>query len=763
MKASDGPEVPSFADIDHDVPIGDVYPSAIGDGQRGRRGCASQEVSSVHHASDGPIRSKRHRDRRRRRPGGEGDDGSRICDPSTAHVRTGSIIVPVEMLLPSAEDIIAGEDGDGAAPTYCINQGRVSLYAAFPPPPVAIRPKYDTGNGPIYEESALKSARRRLRQYSGFHGGVGVTSATGQAEGYCDAMLSLNYRLPSMLSPPTQLPSLVRKSQQRLFIGTLHCNLLLGSTAKPFLGTTLSALDGGTHVRWDVGNPSSLMGSSDHNRTKKGERNGERSGILLPSPQSTHTISASRTFSLASNPLRVDWAMHLSPRPPLVFQSVNQTHQNALAPLHLRHCNLTLSNNVNTEDESEGPTARPRLSLRFGYGRPVPGMEGWMHQCGSGIVETGDRSDQSNEGGKSLSSSNSASLRLDAEQRLSASQSCRSSLEYRHANQILSLSVMTIRTFASSLFSKLGVGVRYSLNNLFGGGPWWRYGSTCWLFQLERGDVRFVVPVTVAPQSVKAWESLVRLSYATLASLVVDIVVGEVLCGVRSRLRLAFLGLVLGKEKVAKYISPAENDDGPTQKDKEDWLQRHLSKAQEESARQVQLMARQAKTVASREEELGGLVVVKAIYGVMDNDSQQWLRRTGKDSSGDNANEWHALDATTQLQFWVADSSLHLPAVSKAHMLGFYDLLSFVSDDEWVDQRQPIEPGKSTHDEYPFARYLSRWKGKLWAAEKRRDLAVLLSVRYKWADKTYDVIFRDDEAVELPSQFAREVDSAASK
>ena len=50
----------------------------------------------------------------------------------------------------------------------------------------------------------------------------------------------------------------------------------------------------------------------------------------------------------------------------------------------------------------------------------------------------------------------------------------------------------------------------------------------------------------------------------------------------------------------------------------------------------------------------------------------------------------------------------------------------------------------------------------LWNAEpedqkQERDLVVVLSVRYKYDDKTYAVLFQEDETVDLPSQYAEPV------
>lgn len=130
----------------------------------------------------------------------------------------------------------------------------------------------------------------------------------------------------------------------------------------------------------------------------------------------------------------------------------------------------------------------------------------------------------------------------------------------------------------------------------------------------------------------------------------------------------------------------------------------------------------------------------------------QWIRRR------DGTFKLCALDATIQLQFWVNDGRLRMPAVSKKNMLGFYDVLEYVSDEDWMS-----EMSSDTDEEQ-----LSIWqraclvlKQQLGVTSKitgsRRDLRTVISIRYKWEDKTYDVMFLDDEAVQLPSSRSKEV------
>jgi hypothetical protein len=86
-------------------------------------------------------------------------------------------------------------------------------------------------------------------------------------------------------------------------------------------------------------------------------------------------------------------------------------------------------------------------------------------------------------------------------------------------------------------------------------------------------------------------------------------------------------------------------------------------------------------------------------------------------------------------------------------MLGFYDVSAFISEDAWTIQ-QPTECITPS----TYSRVLEWYKEKIWfKSKKTRDLIVVLSIRYKWHDRMYDVMFYDDEAVDLPSPFAQEV------
>jgi len=498
--------------------------------------------------------------------------------------------------------------------------------------------------------------------------------------------------------------------------------------------------------------------------------------------------------------------MKVTPLPPTIFQSsYNHRRSNSSTSLHLQHFQLTLStlnalgrngiNNAMNRTEGLKNNTAPKLSLTLGYGMPPPGVEGlwWMnqqsvlrggsHNCGMGIISNEHTSlHHERNKNKSSMSNYSTNLQLNLEQELSTTQSCQSTIAYHHTDQSLSFGTMIMRTFRTSPFSRCGIGIKHTFGHIVSGKGWWKQGSTWWTLQLERGDVRFLVPVSISPRPICAWDSLLRIGYASLASVVADVIVSELLCGITSRLRLQFLTFLLGEERVGKFIPSGahhnNNDEDEDvqikeQEDEEHYMQNQLSKAREDAARHTKLMARQARVVAKKEEAQGGLVIVKAVYGVIENESQEWLSRRTDNVAGvtDNdtsdyvdANSWHAMDATTQLQFWVTDSSLRLSAISKKHLLGFYDPLAFVTKDEWTvcSVQSSMEKNQRVHryNHNNFLPSFANWWKKMWRMspeETKRDLAVVLSIQYKWNDKLYEVMFHDDEAVDLPSQFAREV------
>jgi len=714
-------KVPTFDDIDNiddDLQhFGEVYPNDehINDDVQ-----KLDQISSIkHHPSKDDKTDRRYR-------GSRHDNEKCLVDPTISHVRRGTILLPVNMTLPIHYDKKETRNEDWNAPTYSMNQSRISLFTYFPPPPTIVQASSEG-----YSDIDLKQAKQRLKQHSGYYIAAGVATATKHNEGYSESLLSMNYRIPSLISWPLLLLG-YNNTRRQYLVSDMHYNLHIGSTTKTSIGTTMSTLDGKTHLRFDMGNPFYSYENSGRRMQKKNTS----SMITSPSLQSDYTISASHDFN---NSLHANWLMKIAPSPPLIFSPTNIS-SSSTSPIHIQYMNLTLTNMTGIRNR-----LLPKLTLTLGYGMPLVGGEAlWMSNIKPGtreqeLITLHNFMDNTSQ----ASSVYSSNMKLEIEQDVSSTQTCHSTVEYCHAGHLFSLGTIFTRTYSSSRFARLGVGIRHTFGNIFNNRVWWKQGTTSWLFQLERGDVRLLIPVTIYPATTTAWDSLLRIVYVSMTSIVVDIIVSELLCGVTSKLRLRFLKILLGKEIVDKASLSYQSDIEKEQEEKGNWLQHQqhlLFKVKEHTARQVSLMKKQARAATKREEEQGGLVITKAIYGVMDNESRQWIQNRSS----------HTMNATTQLQFWVTNSSLHLPLISKKHMLGFYDLLAFVSEDEWEI--------KQTNQGNTRNSLFKRWKETLVGTkQKKRDLRVVLSIQYKWNNKLYQVMYHDDEAVDLPSQHGEEV------
>lgn len=634
-----------------------------------------------------------------------------------------------------------------------------------------------------------------------------------------------------------------RRRRQHNIITDLHYTMHLGpdsttsatnnnNNIRTSIGTTLSSPDGTTQLR---------MNACSNNWLHDLGRMRSKTQMTAERRSDSYIISTSRDIfhHQPDYDPSLSWSLQYPRLPPVRAQCAMR-----LVPcssLHSQAFLLTLSTMLDEKSTSDAYVRRgsrhrplPDMTLCLGYGTPPKSLciSGERMLLTNANLVSGDSIVIPNDYYYSRAPANaiegrdavvvipsssiytSANVKLSVEQRLSSSSKSSSSsvwhgtMEYLHAGRVLSFGTMMTRSFATSNFSRLGVGIRQSFyGNLFpqriGGSnhgrsvsyswqkwyQWWtEVGcATSWLFQLERGGVRLLVPVTLGREStmiVSSWRtSLLGLFYASLASIIVDIIVCELLCGMTSRLRLCLLRLLLGAEFVEASTAPQEcaavdreNSGGRDDTGYHDelWLDEQLSEAREDALRQVNLMIRQARATTTNEEDTGGLVIIKAVYGVMDNESRQWLSRSKRRMMEDDEDihnnlprDTYTMDATTQLQFWVANSSLHLPKLPKKHLLGFYDVLAYIGDDGWVEIEED-DPGAGcrhsntiTSASTVFTRVLERFrKGVHWfwcETKRQRDLKVVLSIRYKFENRMYDVMFDDKHSVELPCRFAQEV------
>jgi hypothetical protein len=668
---------------------------------------------------------------------GDGELTMELLDPTLGYVKRATVVIPVDMMLDSSDEAVHEHTNNAAAaPTYSIKQSRLALYTAFPPPPIILSTNNQLDIQRRYTLQELNLAKQRLKRHSGFHGAIGVTCATHQEHGYADTTLSLNYQFPNMLSLPL-------RSKQVSMIGNAHCNIHLGSDTKQSLGGSLSSLDGNTHFCLDIGNPFPKL----HNDLVV------RGGILPPRfDQRSYTISTTRDFSCFNNPLRFQGVIMLAPDElRYKFRATNASHVEQFA--------LVMTNLDSFDDSLASKqslcTDRPKISVSLAYGKD---SNGWYHfpQSGNYMPNIDATRDSEIKAPLDFPTAHSTSLKVDVKQQLSSSQTRHSFIQYRHMGRSLSLGTMITRSFSSSPFSRLGVGIRHIFEHIWDR-KLWKQGKTWWLLHFERGDVTLCIPIAIYPAALTTWESCIRLFYASVASLIVDAIIGELLCNATSLLRVKFLQAIMGKKCIDEksIVDSIHNAEIIQQREERAMMAQQVTNAHQNALKQRDIMEKQARFIAKRESEQCGLVIVKAIYGVLDRETQQWI---SQGTSSDETLKPCVLDATIQLQFWVNNGSLHMPAVSKKHMLGFFNILECISENDWISQSciSSQDTNEQAEHKLTFLQKISRWYKRLWneppdIARSQRDFQVVLSIRYKFDTRLYDVMFMDNEAVELPS------------
>ena len=106
-----------------------------------------------------------------------------------------------------------------------------------------------------------------------------------------------------------------------------------------------------------------------------------------------------------------------------------------------------------------------------------------------------------------------------------------------------------------------------------------------------------MVPVTIVLRACTVRNLLTGMFYASLASVVADVLVSELLCGLTSELRRSFLRRILGEEWVGRTACVADKD------------AEERAEAREAASRQVWLMKRQTDAATAKEEKCEELVV----------------------------------------------------------------------------------------------------------------------------------------------------------
>jgi len=189
------------------------------------------------------------------------------------------------------------------------------------------------------------------------------------------------------------------------------------------------------------------------------------------------------------------------------------------------------------------------------------------------------------------------------------------------------------------------------------------------------------------------------------------------------------------------------------QKKEERLLEREKMKV--DAVQQIRLMSKPAEVKRTLEEGKKGLVIMKATYGVTVD-----RRRKGSSNSGGSGDGGCSIDVTVALQFWVANSALHLPATeTKSSMLGFYDLRNG-GDNDGVDgdgdgEDSLINGGgvwKACQKIWQRMRYANE-EGEEETQRRLRRIPTL-TVRYRFRDDAYEITILDHEPLSLPSDKA---------
>jgi len=149
------------------------------------------------------------------------------------------------------------------------------------------------------------------------------------------------------------------------------------------------------------------------------------------------------------------------------------------------------------------------------------------------------------------------------------------------------------------------------------------------------------------------------------------------------------------------------------------WL--HSSNATINADKQVSIMRPIAASKRKRETECNGLVIIKALY----------YRQSADPST--------PMNVTDQLQFFVQNSSLVLPASSKSLLLGFSRL-----DSRTICQAEPNRSYANKGNAI-FSWLLNHDK-------KVEPTASILSVRYKFKGNVFETSVGDNDSLKIPNK-----------
>lgn len=275
--------------------------------------------------------------------------------------------------------------------------------------------------------------------------------------------------------------------------------------------------------------------------------------------------------------------------------------------------------------------------------------------------------------------------------------------------------------------SNLGIGVEHT-----------GLSGLKWLIQYQRPD-GLTVRVPIFLQSFLSPGYWNRVVFVTTLSYLVDETVEE------------WLGI---SSEVAETTSDTSTIQKIRTNEKEmQWLSTPQAKGG--ARQQLSIIASVAKTKRQREEATNGLVILKATY------SYAYASLSAPAISPKLLSE----DVTQQLQFYVDNSRLCLPASSKSLLLGFYNLRIGYGTNIGTTNIPDFPPLSKFID-----RFISSMNhglsflglgGKVVPQQSlQKDRSAILTVRYKFQSRVFEISVADKEKLGLPSNDA--VDMGAS-
>lgn len=262
---------------------------------------------------------------------------------------------------------------------------------------------------------------------------------------------------------------------------------------------------------------------------------------------------------------------------------------------------------------------------------------------------------------------------------------------------ITGLQLRALSTRVLTKFTSLSIGVKHHA-----------FTGLTWILQLQQADISFSLPIHIASLGPLPYYAP-KLAYLCLVSGIIDAVIGDIFQAGRTN----FAAIETSESLSSNHSRQAFN--------RNQALLLKWQKKERDAKEQKQLMQPTADAKRKQEEDINGLVILKATYG----------------SRYPQHNE-PAIDVTTPLQFWVINSQLSLPESTKSHMLGFYDVLgkaneinsSLDSPSFWNTLWQMKDPRTLSHE---------------------TELRSFLNVRYKMGGSVFEVTVADEEPLKLPA------------